>query len=70
MRAGAIAWRIVELAVPAALVMLSVALLAAAVGAMLLNAPRATQWALFAEGMLCWVGGLAWGWLANGRRAS
>ncbi|GEM_PF-6413785 len=60
-------WRAAGLLLPALLVMASVALFAAAVGAMLLGADRATQWELFGEGLACWVGGLAGGWLLNAR---
>jgi hypothetical protein len=58
-------WTAVELVIPCLLVVASVVLLASAVGAMLLGAPREAQWQLFGEGLACWVLGLAWGWLVN-----
>jgi putative copper export protein len=54
-------WRALGLVLPALLVTASAVLLAAAVGAMLLDADRAAQWQLFTEGAACWVVGVAWG---------
>lgn len=67
MRAGDALRPLVEIAIPALLVAASVMLLAAAVGATLLGADRATQWELFGEGIACWVAGIAWGLLVNDR---
>jgi hypothetical protein len=61
MRARDSVLRTLGLVLPACLVMVSVVLLAAAVGAMLLRADGDLQWELFGEGAACWIVGVAWG---------
>lgn len=57
------AWLVVERLVPAACVLASVPLLAAAVVAQLLDAEAA--WTLFLAGMAAWATGIGWGFLVN-----
>lgn len=67
MRTSDALWRLVEVVIPAFLVLASVVLLASAVGAMILGAERGVQWELFLDGVACWATGIAWGWLVNDR---